>query len=151
MHAKQIRSHCSVGASPCRGSCLLSTRQSHPAQRRRTPQYSSNTASRQRLGLHRGNTPPHSWSSPPPHEGRTAEAAFSKQQGGSLTQALTRRRVVCHTARVVPALLDGRSDGSDQTAAAMSSPLQGTTACPYIHPCDWLTTPCSPRTTLLAR
>lgn len=135
MQAQILCSHCSVDVIMCRGLRPLKARQPHSVQSGRTL-CGSSRAFQQRLTAHKHDLLPLSWPCPPPHAlgGPTAAAAdVGTQRRASPIQASERRRVVCQTASMVPAISSASSDESDQTAEAQSSPLQGTRASTYLH------------------
>lgn len=133
MQAQILCSHCSVDGSLYRGLRPLQARQPQVTQPGRTL-YGSSRAFQQRLAAQRNDLPPLAWPSPPPHAlgGSTAVVDISAQRAASLIRASNRRRIVCQTARLVPAISSASSDETDQTAEVQSSPLQGAEASTYL-------------------
>lgn len=134
MQAQILCSHCSVDGGLYRGLRSLQVRQPQVTQPGRTL-YGSSRAFQQRISAQRNDLPPLSWPSPPPHAlgVLTAEVDIGTQRAAIPIHASNRRRIVCQTARMVPAISSASGDETNQTAEVQSSPLQGTKASIFLH------------------
>lgn len=129
MQAQLIRSHCNLNSNLCRGPRVLEARH---VSRPHTARFSravcgSSRESLHRIASHGSSAAIPSRPAPPPLSlgcgtvpGVCPDSSVCRT--ASPTQPSERQRVVCRTARLVPALTDGGDP-------AQSSPLQGAAPC----------------------